>query len=131
MTQEELKQYKELNEKFENECNRVCSILSGSKKRHGECNNISYAERFKIEGENSVWWEGDEYWNYGGHEEHSGYFPSDFLAMSDDELAKIVKKENEEFDREVERKNQEKAEREKAARLAEYEKLRKEFGYDY
>jgi hypothetical protein len=128
MDKKELKQFIKLYEKFESECNRVCSILNGSKKRHGECNNISYAEKFKIEGENSVWWEGDEYWNYGGHEWHSGYFPSDFLTMSDDDLAEIVKKENEEFDREVERKSQEKAEREKAARLAEYEKLKKEFG---
>lgn len=128
MTQEELKQYKELNEKFERDCNRVCCILSGSKKRHGECENISYAEKFKIEDDGSVWWEGDEYWSYGGHEWHSGYFPSDFLTMSDDELVKIVKKENEEFDRKVERENQKKAEKEKAARLAEYEKLKKEFG---
>lgn len=125
MTQEELKQYKELNEKFENDCDRVCGILSGSKKR----GDICYADKFRIK-EERVWWEGFEYFR-GDPEWYSGSFPSNFLTTSDDELAEIVKKENEEFDREVERKNQERAEREKAARLAEYEKLRKEFGYDY
>lgn len=130
MDKKELKQFIELYEKFESECNRVCTILSGSKKRRGEGENISYAEKFKIEDEDNIWWEGDEYWSYGGHEYHSGYFPAGFLTMSDDELTKIVEKENEEFDREVERKKQEKAEREKAARLAEYEKLKKEFGHD-
>lgn len=130
MDKKELKQFVELYEKFESDCNRVCNILSGSKKRRWEGSSIAYAETFKIEDEDNIWWEGDEYWNFGGHEYHSGYFPAGFLAMSDDELAKIVEKENEEFDRDVERKKQEKAEREKAARLAEYEKLKKEFGHD-
>ena len=128
MTQKELKQYIDLSKKFEEECNRVCCILSESKKRHGEYENISYAEKFKIEDDDSVWWEGDEYWNYGGHEEHSGYFPSDFLTMSDDELCKIVEKENEEWEAIQKKERREKEEMEKARRLTEYEKLKKEFG---
>ena len=127
MTQEELKQYKELNEKFENDCNRVCAILVGSKKRQGECKDIRYVERFYIAGD-SVYWEGDEYWNYVGHEHHSGSFPSDFLAMSDDELHKIVEKENEEWKAEQKRKNKENAAKEKERRKAQYEELKKEFG---
>ncbi len=128
MTQKELKQYIDLSKKFEEECNRVCCILSESKKRHGEYENISYAEKFKIEDDDSVWWEGDEDWNYGGHEEHSGDFPADFLTMSDDELAKIVEKENEEWEARQEKKRREKEEVERARRMAEYEKLKKEFG---
>ena len=106
MTQEELTQYVELCEKFEDECNRVCNILKDSKIRHGSCGNISYAERFRL-CDDSVAWEGDEYWSYGGHEEHSGYFPVDFLTMSDDELLKIVEKENEEWEVEREKRRRE------------------------
>lgn len=126
MTQKELTQYAELCGKFESECNRVCNIIMNSKMRHDNCENISYAERFRL-ADDSVWWEGDEYWSYGGHEEHSGYFPTDFLTMSDDELLKIVEKENEEWEAEQERKNQEKAAQEKERRKAQYEKLKKEF----
>lgn len=127
MTQEELAQYVELCEKFENECNRVCDILKDSKKRNGNCENISYAERFRM-ADDSVVWEGDEYWSYGGHEEHSGYFPADFLTMPDNELLKIVEKENEEWEAEREKRRREEKERERAKRLAEYEKLKEEFG---
>ncbi len=127
MTKEELKTFLGLNDKFIEDCNRVCGILSGSKKRHGECENISYAERFNIE-DSSVCWEGDEYWSYGGHEKHCDYFDIEFLTMSDEELLEIVKKENEEYDRKEEQKKKEREEREKAKRFAEYERLKKEFG---
>lgn len=127
MTQEELAQYVELREKFENECNRVCDIIKNSKKRHGKCHDIRYAERFSL-CDNSVEWEGDEYWSYGGHDEHSGSFPSDFLTMSDEELRKIVEKENEEWEEIQERRHKEKAVQEKERRKAQYEELKKEFG---
>ena len=126
MTQKELKQYIDLSEKFEEECTRVCNILKDSKNRHGGCGDIRYAERFHL-ADDSVAWEGDEYWSYGGHEEHSGYFPSDFLTMSDDELRKVVEGENEEWEAEQERRNKEKAAEEKAKRMAQYEELKKEF----
>ena len=127
MKKEELAQYVVLCEKFENECNRVCNILKDSKNRHGNCEDITYAERFHLS-DDSVAWKGDEYWSYGGHEYHSGYFPVDFLTMSDDELLKIVEKENEEWEAEQEKKRREAKEMERAKRLAEYEKLKKEFG---
>lgn len=126
MTQKELKQYIGLSKKFEKECNRVCDIITNSKMRHGECEDIRYAERFRL-ADDSVAWEGDEYWNYGGHEEHSRYFPADFLTMSDEELRKIVEKENEEWEARQERRNKEKAAEEKAKRMAQYEELKKEF----
>lgn len=126
MTQKELKQYIDLSEKFEEECNRVCDIITNSKMRHGECKDIRYAERFHLV-DNSVEWEGDEYWNYGGHEWHSGCFPSNFLTMSDEEIHKIVEKENEEWEAAQERRNKEKAAEEKAKRMAQYEELKKEF----
>ena len=127
MTQEELAQYVELHEKFENECERVCNILKDSKERHGKCNDIDYAERFSLAND-SVDWEGDEYWNYGGYEEHHGYFPTDFLTMSNDKLLKIVEMENKEWEAEQEKRNKEKAAQEKEKRKAQYEELKKEFG---
>jgi len=127
MTQEELTQYVELCEKFENECERVCSILKESKKRHGECTDINYANRFSL-ADDSVAWEGDERWSYGGHEVHSGYFPANFLTMSNDELLKIVEMENKEWEAEQRKRNKEMAAREKERRKAQYEELKKEFG---
>lgn len=127
MTQEELTQYVELYEKFENDCKRVCNILKDSKERHGSYTDIKYAERFSL-ADDSVEWEGDEYWSYGGHEEHSGYFPADFLTMSNDKLLKIVELENKEWEAKQEKRNKEKAAQEKEKRKAQYEELKKEFG---
>ena len=127
MTQEELTQYVELCEKFKNECKRVCNILTDSKKRHGDCSDIDYAQRFSLS-DDSVAWEGDEYWNYGGHEEHYGDFPSDFLTMSNDKLLKIVEMENKEWEAKQEKRNKEIAAQEKEKRKAQYEELKKEFG---
>ena len=127
MTQEELTQYAELYEKFKKECYRVCNTLANSEMRHGDCADIRYAKRVRL-ADDSVAWEGDEYWSYGGHEEHNGYFSADFLTMSDDELLKIVEKENEEWEAEQERKNKEKAAQEKERRRTQYEELKKEFG---
>lgn len=127
MTREELIQYAILRNKFEEECGRVCLILADSNARHCEHKDIRYAGSFSLIGD-SIEWEGDEYWNYGGHEEHSGDFPADFLTMSDDELLKIVEKENEEWKSKLEKNRKEKEELERAKRLAEYEKLKKEFG---
>lgn len=128
MIKEELKKFEELYDKFLEDCNRVTHILTNSKERTThECCNINYAETFTLDG-NYVSWEGDEYWQFQGHEHHSGYFPVEFLTMSDDELMKIVDKENKEYDKKQEAKEKEKEEREKAARLEQYNKLKEEFG---
>lgn len=127
MTQEELKNFKELYDKFIEDCYRVANILSKSKERTVHDSNIKYADNFHLEN-NSIYWEGDEYWRYGGHEYHSGYFPVEFLTMTDEELLSIVDKENKEYDKKQEAKQKKKEEREKAARLEQYNKLKEEFG---
>lgn len=127
MDKKELKQLTKLYDKFFDDCCRVRDILIDSNKRHGEYVDITYADTFNIMGD-YVSWKGDEYWEHGGYEEHSGYFPLDLLTMTDDELREIVAKENEELEREEEMKKKEKADREKAERLAKYEELKKEFG---
>lgn len=128
MNKTDLEKFKELYDKFIEDCNRVANILSNSKERTvHESGNINYAETFTLD-DGDVNWEGDEYWNYGGHEYHSGYFPAEFLTMTDDELMSIVDKENKEYEEEQEAKKRRKEEREKAARLEQYKKLKEEFG---
>ena len=128
MTKEELKNFEELYDKFLEDCNRVVHILANSKERTiYECSDITYAETFTLDGV-CINWDGDEYWAFQGHEHHSGDFPAEFLTMSDDELMKIVDKENKEYDKKQEAKQKEKEEREKAARLEQYNKLKEEFG---
>ena len=125
MTQEEIKQYIKLCDKFEDECYRVRTILSESKKR---CfiNDITYADKFIIE-DNNVMWEGTERWNYGGEQWHNGIFPLSYLTMTDDELRKIVEKENLKWDKEQKEQKEMSEELAKKLRKKQYELLKKEF----
>ena len=126
MTAKELKQYVELQDRFEDNCCRVREILLGSKTRRRPHEDIAYAEDFILEGD-VVRWSGEEDWSFGGQEDNWGDFPSNFLTMSNEELLKIVEKENKEWEAEQEKEKKEKSDREKAERLAKYEELKKEF----
>ncbi len=122
MNKKDLETYKKLQEEFIHECDRVAQILRGAT----ECRDMVYAENFILE-EESVFWSGDEYWSYGGHEYHSGYFDADYLTMTDEELKAIVDKMNQEYRKKQEKKEKEIEEAERKKRFAEYEKLKKEF----
>ena len=124
MEKSDLKKYTELYNKFLEDCDRVANILKQAPEYK---NDIDFADKFVLE-DDTVFWEGDEYWNYGGHEYHSGNFPADYLIMSDEELKKIVDKKIEEYNKREEEKKRLRREAEKAARLKEYEKLKAEFG---
>lgn len=128
MTREELEKYSELNNKFTSDCERVAKILSDLKepKQHEGC-DISYANDFCLCGAN-VDWSGDEYWNYGGHEYHSGSFPKEYLTMTDDELKAIVEKENNKYTERKEAAKKIREEKDRAKRFRQYEELKKEFG---
>ena len=125
MTQEELKQYIQLSDKFEDECDRVRIILSESKKR---CfpNDIRFADKFTIEHDN-VMWEGCETSMYGGESLYSGMFDLNYLTMTDDELRKVVERENLEWDKEQKEIKEKGEELAKKARRKQYELLKKEF----
>ena len=82
MKKEELKQFLELHDKFEDTCSDICHELS-----HYD-NDFSYVEDFYID-ENSIRCEGDEYWSYGGYEHHTKYFDIKLLTYSDDELKEM------------------------------------------
>ena len=126
MNKEDLYKFQELYDKFLEDCNRVADILCAAPEYQTECGNISFAEKFSLE-DDTVFWEGDEYWNYGGHEFHSGTFPAKYLLLSDEDLRNLVNEKVEKYNKEQEEKKKKKAEAEKAARLAQYEKLKKEF----
>lgn len=128
MTQEELNKFSELNEKFDQDCYRVSNILRNLKQYKGsEGKDITYAENFTLYGDD-VEWSGDEYWNYGGHEYHSGSFPKEFLTMSDKELESIVAKKNEEYEKELEAKKAEQEKAEKQRDFQMYNELKTKLG---
>ena len=83
MTKEELKQYIDLNNKFITRCGEIAQIMK-------KCNySYNYIDNWSLDGD-WVHGTGDEYWNYGGHESHTVFFDTVWLAMSDEELNKIA-----------------------------------------
>lgn len=120
MTQKELDKYIKLQDKFQLRCEAVCEILKPLN------DSYYYLSEFYIDGD-KVYGEGDEYWQYGGHEHHCASFPVSYLCMSDDALKKTVEDElkKREEAKEAERlrmqKFHEKRDRE------EYERLKKIF----
>lgn len=128
MTKEEIKQYIEITDKFDSDCERVRTILSESKKRCVSPNNITCANKFTIEHSSDVVvWEGYETWIYGGEQWHNGTFDLTYLTMTDEELHEIVKRENEEWKKEQEKREQDSKEYAKQMRRKQYEQLKKEF----
>ena len=123
MKKTDLEKYSELNEEFIRECDRVVSIIKNMPEYE---NDIEFADRFIIDG-NTVDWEGDEYWSRGGHEYHSGCFPAEYLTMDDYELKALVNEKVTEYINAKMERSKKRAEEEKEARRAEYEKLKKEF----
>lgn len=126
MTQEEIKQYIRLCDKFEDECYRVRTILTESKKRTIDPNDIRWADKFIIE-HNNVVWEGRETWSYGGEKWHNGMFDLNYLTMTDDELRQVVERENLEWDKEQKEMKEKGEELSKRLRRKQYELLKKEF----
>lgn len=124
MTQKELDKYIKLQEKFQLRCEAICEILKPLNYSYG------YLSDFYIEGD-KVCGEGDEYWSYGGHEDHYASFPLSYICMSDikikeyvdEEIRKKMEKRLAEQVRiqEISARRLEKQERE------EYERLKKKF----
>lgn len=126
MTAKELDKYIKLQEKFQLRCEAICEILKPLNSNYGHLSD------FELDiYDAKVYGEGDEYWQYGGHEHHSGAFPVSYLCMSDDDLKKIVE---DELKRREEAKLEELKRRENAAAILqkkrdreEYERLKKIF----
>lgn len=124
MTQKELDKFIKLQDKFQLRCEAICKILEPLNYSYG------YLSDFYIDGD-KVYGEGDEYWQYGGHEHHSTSFPVSYLCMSDDAIKNTVE---DELKRREEAKLEELKRRENAAEILqkkrdreEYERLKKIF----
>lgn len=126
MTQKELDKYVKLQEKFQLRCEAICKILEPLSYSYG------YLSDFELDVYDAkVYGEGDEYWQYGGHEHHSCAFPSSYLCMSDDAIKKIVEDElkKREQAKEAERLRIQKLQKEVQEKRdkEEYERLKKKF----
>ena len=87
MTQEQIKQLAELQNIFEERCSEVTNILGKMDKYYKT--GFSCCDTFRIDGE-CVCCEGDEYWQYGGHEHYVEYFDVELLSMTNEEIEKYV-----------------------------------------
>ena len=88
MTEKDVKDYILLQDKFQVRCEEVCGLLIPL--------NDSYKclSDFEIYSDpDEVFGEGDEYWEYGGHEHHSQKFPLNFLWKDDEEIKQYVENE--------------------------------------
>ena len=124
MTEKQVKDFLSLNEKFNNRCDKVCQLLQPLD------NSFGYLDTFEPDGD-FVYGEGDEYWEYGGHEHHGQKFPIEYLWLKDDEIKAMVKKAVEDRERQIKEKK-EKEQREQEERLLEsqrklYEELKRKF----
>lgn len=124
MQKKDLEQYQKLHDEFVSDCERVAKILSNLK--DSSYDNTGFADTFESVGAEVHWIGYDSY--CGETDYYYGYFPVEYLTMTDDELLKIVEKENEEWEAKQEKDKQEKAAQEKEKRKAKYEELKKEFG---
>jgi hypothetical protein len=122
MTKEEIKQYSELQKKFDKDVERVVSFLKEID------DDLRFVDEFQLV-DGSVkthgWW----YWAFQGSEEHYGFFDAEMLTWTDDELQKYIDqvkkgKEEEHASEEIEkaRKKEEEERRELERLKAKYEK---------
>ena len=121
MTQEEFKQYSELQEKFEKDVFRVACFL----KEIDE--DLKFVSEFQLE-EGSVKTHGWEYWAFQGSEEHYGYFDAEMLTWTDDELSKYVDQIKKGKEEERIREEIEKARKKEEEERSLWEKLNEKFG---
>ena len=127
MTQEQLKQYSELNAIFQEDCKRVAGILGKFEVYQKETEDINFAHKFYLDAEGDVSWEGDEYWSYGGHEYHSGYFKYEYLSMTDEEVRNDANKENEAYLSEKRKRAEERAKADEKREFEKYKRLKEKF----
>lgn len=114
MTQEELQQYIELSEKFDEACEMVQEMFCNTIDTSSGCYGIGQADAFGIEGD-WVKWSGAPY----GYVQE-GSFPITYLTMSQQELHKIAVEEQMAYNKKI--SNQEEDYERKL-----YERLKKKY----
>lgn len=95
MTQEELQQYVELSEKFDEACEKVQEMFCNTIDPANGCYGIDMADAFRIEGD-WVEWSGAPY----GYVQE-GSFPITYLTMPQQELHKIAVEEQMAYDKKI------------------------------
>ena len=126
MRYEDVQDYIQLQDMFQARCEEVCGLLTPL--------NDSYKCLYDFEiysDPDEGFGEGDEYWEYGGHEHHSAEFPLSFLWEDDEKIKQYVedelnkRKEAEEAERLRIQKVQEEFQEKRD--MEEYERLKKKF----
>lgn len=88
--------------------------------RLGEANSKIYAVKFYSADAEDIYFHGDEYWRFGGHEHHENCYPWNYFLCSEEEFKEILiqEKTSEEFSREYKAKTKkEEREREELRQL--------------
>lgn len=121
MTQEEFKQYSELQEKFAKDVFRVIGFLKEID------TELKFVSEFQLN-DGSVETHGWEYGSYQYSEEHYGVFDADMLMWTDDELEKYVEQIKKGKEEERVREEIEKARKKEEKERQEYERLKAKYG---
>lgn len=122
MTKEELKQYSELQEKFAKDVLHVASFLKEIDP------DLNFVDEFQLLKDYSVQTHGWEYGMYQYPEEHYGFFDSEMLTWTDDELEEYVAKKKKEVEKERLEKEREQQKKKDEEELKTWERLKKKFG---
>lgn len=124
MTQEQVKQLAELQDIFEKRCSEITNILGKMDKYYNT--GFSYCDTFRIDGE-CVCCQGDEYWQYGGHEHYIEYFDIKFLTMPNEEIEKYVEEKIKIKIAEQKAKDEELLKKKEAEERKQLEKLKQKY----
>jgi hypothetical protein len=122
MTQEDFKQYSELQEKFAKDVFRVISFL---KEIDPE---LEFVSEFQLFDDGSIQTHGWEYGRYQYQEEHYGCFDAEMVTWTDDELRKYVDQLKKEKEEKRVRDEAEKARKKEEEERSIWEKLNEKFG---
>ena len=121
MTEEEVKQYINLNNKFIDRCNEIAQIMKRWNYSYG------FIDNWSLDGNDSVYGTGDEYWSYGGHESHYVSFDVDWLTKTDEELNEIADTYIEEEKQRQEQEKRAEEEKKRERELAELKRLQEKY----
>ena len=124
MTQEQFKQLVELQNIFEERCSEVTDILGKIDKYYDT--GFSHCDTFRLDG-GDVCCEGDEFWQYGGHEHHVEYFDVKFLTMSNKEIEKYVEEKIQIRLAEIKAKEEELQKKKEAEERKQLEELKRKY----
>lgn len=125
MRYEDVQDYILLQDMFQARCETVCGLLTPLN------DSYKFLDTFEII-DDEVFGEGDEYYGYGGYEQHSQRFPLNCLWKDDEEIKQYVEDElkKREQEKEAERLRVQKIQEEFQEKRdrEEYERLKKKFG---